>query len=434
MAFFNNTALIVDDTDPRIAYSSGWELTASTGEYNFTKHGARSAGATAIFNFIGTGMEVYSAIGSIDVYGQPVTEYTVDGAVMGTYDAPVIAPGYYESKVMVFRSPLLSAADHKHVITNVNGTYPCEFWLDYILYTPSQSSMTSSSTTSMSSASDSSSSTNSCVVQFRSLVFDRSPSTTSTIAVAIAKTPPAGAIVGGVIGGVAVIALVILAYLFLCNRGRRTRHIPFVPDLQPYMGRQSDGPPSATPIASAMGAAPAPTTPSSASVVPYPVSDTSPSTVQSPGLPAASSTSSPSKRSASNTVLQAQVQQVAEAPLLIIQHSDSGRLGTSNIREPSSKPSPHRRIVLLVGICLAVLAVAMLFNATALLVDDGDLTSIQYSEGWIFDQQASEFTYVTTGIMITKIKMSFDSRILGLSRRLLQNHKSWLCESPGRVQ
>lgn len=51
---YNNTAYIVDDTDPSITYSTGWLRTTTSAEYNNTKTGANEAGMTATFVFNGT--------------------------------------------------------------------------------------------------------------------------------------------------------------------------------------------------------------------------------------------------------------------------------------------------------------------------------------------------------------------------------------------
>lgn len=53
MSAFNSTALIVDDRDPRVVYSSGWQQSDTTAEFDDTKSGADEAGMTASFTFIG---------------------------------------------------------------------------------------------------------------------------------------------------------------------------------------------------------------------------------------------------------------------------------------------------------------------------------------------------------------------------------------------
>ena len=50
---YNATALIVDDRDSSVVYSSGWQQVSSTAEYMLTKSGADKAGMTAKFTFTG---------------------------------------------------------------------------------------------------------------------------------------------------------------------------------------------------------------------------------------------------------------------------------------------------------------------------------------------------------------------------------------------
>jgi len=267
---YNSTALIVDDNDPAITYSSGWVLAGTSAEYDDTRHGATAAGQTATFTFTGIGIEVYGSQGSIDVFGQPVTTYSIDGVYSATYQAPVIAPGYYTAHTLFYRSPPLTAAQHTLVITNTNGTAPSEYWLDYIIYTPSNSittipttqssfissssqpsSIFTSSTSSMSSPTlsqitDSSSSTTlpgsaySGYSGSTSLTGDIPSSSTPSAPVTsfhassvIAHKTPVGAIAGGVVGG-ALFLLVLLLGLYFYRRSRkgytRADRISIIPD------------------------------------------------------------------------------------------------------------------------------------------------------------------------------------------------------------
>ncbi|KAI0340849.1 hypothetical protein BDW22DRAFT_355577 [Trametopsis cervina] len=267
MSEFNSSALIVDDQDPRVQYSSGWEnVASSSAEYDSTKSGATSAGQTASFTFTGTGVEVYGSLGSIDVYGRPVTTYSVDGGRSSTYQAPVLDPGLVELHVMFYRSPPLSPGQHTLVITNTNGTKPTEYWLDYIVYTPSDdvaqpppsnpptsplpptsptnpktpppTTGPSSSGTSVSSASGNPSisypaqSSVSGLPSMQPSIFTTGSSTSQGAGAGSASNSPlsdvttsqhkspAGAIAGGVIGGVVVLAAILLGLLFYRRRSR----------------------------------------------------------------------------------------------------------------------------------------------------------------------------------------------------------------------
>ncbi|KIP10384.1 hypothetical protein PHLGIDRAFT_240261 [Phlebiopsis gigantea 11061_1 CR5-6] len=136
MSTFNSTALIVDDRDINVKYSPGWQQQSTTAEFDDTKSGANEAGMTATLQFTGTGVEVYGSLGSWDVYGVPVSSYVVDGGDEATYTAPLIQPGFFEARILFYRSPPLDPGAHTLVITNKNGTKPCVYWLDYFIYTP----------------------------------------------------------------------------------------------------------------------------------------------------------------------------------------------------------------------------------------------------------------------------------------------------------
>jgi len=62
--WYNSTALVVDDSDTAITYSSGWVQAGTSVDYDDTSHGATTAGQTATFIFTGTGIEVYGSQGS----------------------------------------------------------------------------------------------------------------------------------------------------------------------------------------------------------------------------------------------------------------------------------------------------------------------------------------------------------------------------------
>ncbi|OCH93939.1 hypothetical protein OBBRIDRAFT_748654 [Obba rivulosa] len=260
MSVPNATAITVDDAAPSVVYSNGWVLdTPSSAEYNQTKHGATSAGLTATFKFTGTGVEVYGSLGSIDVYGRPVSSYSVDGVQQGTYQAPIINPGFAETNVLFFRSPLLGPTTHTLVVTNQNGTAPSTLWLDYFVYTPSddtasisvspshasQSALSSGSISNPASASLSSTAqgsaslssqsptlppTTSGLIQTTSSGSGASAASTSPVVASRTSKSHTGAIAGGVIGGVAALGLIAaLLYFF-----QRRKNIRAEADINPF--------------------------------------------------------------------------------------------------------------------------------------------------------------------------------------------------------
>ncbi|KAI0340848.1 hypothetical protein BDW22DRAFT_355691 [Trametopsis cervina] len=130
--------ITLDDADPRISYSPGWQhINPSNGEFDTTRSSADKAGLTASLTFTGTNVQVYGSVASIDVFGRPVSTYAIDGGPTTTYQAPIVEPGLVVYRVQFYQSPTLSPGQHTLVITNINGTSPSNYVLDYIIYTPS---------------------------------------------------------------------------------------------------------------------------------------------------------------------------------------------------------------------------------------------------------------------------------------------------------
>ncbi|OBZ70329.1 hypothetical protein A0H81_09597 [Grifola frondosa] len=248
MPLFNATALLVDDGDlTSIQYSEGWIFDQQASEVGHTKHGAAIAGLNATFKFTGTAVDVYGSLGSIDVYGQPVTTYAIDGIVLGTYVAPIIAPGFAYLNQSFFVSPILPAGDHELVITNINGTQPTTYWLDFLVYTPSVSLSNSTSVSSTPISGPSTSSTTnqpSSTSRADSTTSASTSSITSPITSAKSSRKNTGAIVGGVVGGVCLIALLLfLLYMLRVRRRKRHRRISVDFLAGPFVSWRGDLPP-----------------------------------------------------------------------------------------------------------------------------------------------------------------------------------------------
>ena len=209
-------------------------------------------------------MIVVGSLGSVDVHGVPTSLYTLDGAAAGSYTAPVIAPGFFRLNVTFFSSQALSPGAHTLVITNVNGTSPNVFWLDYVEYLPaavgstaasseqsppttstSQSTTSSSQSQPLGTSSTPAASSSAQAGSSLSTAASRPPiSTIDTTAAAPDPTSSqtssslpnsnsnapatstshshAGAIAGGVVGGAAlVLSLAVLLFVYLRRRRRR---------------------------------------------------------------------------------------------------------------------------------------------------------------------------------------------------------------------
>ncbi|KAI0328213.1 hypothetical protein GY45DRAFT_1255528, partial [Cubamyces sp. BRFM 1775] len=133
----------VDDADTRIQYSDNWGVSSIQYAYEGTLHAASVKGATATFKFTGTGVSVTGGEGDVQQYGWPSSSYTIDGKLYETYnvvDAHLSDPTAFSYQTTYFTTQGLSAGQHTLVITNLNGTTPNTYWIDYIAFLPPGSS------------------------------------------------------------------------------------------------------------------------------------------------------------------------------------------------------------------------------------------------------------------------------------------------------
>ncbi|KAI0759984.1 hypothetical protein BD413DRAFT_617493 [Trametes elegans] len=167
-------------------------------------HRARAGGPSAVFTFTGSQVSVYGRIdpaaSSADL---PLSLYSVgatklqafipDAGLAGTINKPVDGVAFFNSSVMPYSQYTL-------VINVTRASTAAPFYLDYIRYnTSNPESAPSSALTSVNGASTS----------------------TDEAATARVSSTSAGPIVGGVIGGVAVLAAAIVTILCYCMPRRR---------------------------------------------------------------------------------------------------------------------------------------------------------------------------------------------------------------------
>lgn len=196
---------VFDDQSPTMlrSYEGNWTHYTSEGYQNDTYTSTTTPGASFSFTFTGSQAGLYGTVknnpnisGNSSI-GFPTAEYVIDGALSGQQMPR--RDSATDSTVYFLTPPL---ADGTHVIdvnvTVANSTNP--YIIDYFLVLPPLGSASGDETTRM------------------------APSFTS-----VADTPtthvihhiPIGPIVGGIVGGVAVIAILsILAFCFLSRRSR----------------------------------------------------------------------------------------------------------------------------------------------------------------------------------------------------------------------
>ncbi|KAI0832931.1 hypothetical protein BC628DRAFT_1415157 [Trametes gibbosa] len=128
----SDSSALVDDSNPRVQYQPGWDWQQGVLEVDATRHAASIAGLTAWLPFVGNSIAVVGTIGESGTYGQPKTTYSIDGKVMGSYEAPFVDVGNAQYNVTFFTADGLSAGDHIVLVNSTEGS-PNTFFLDYFL-------------------------------------------------------------------------------------------------------------------------------------------------------------------------------------------------------------------------------------------------------------------------------------------------------------
>ncbi|KAK7435053.1 hypothetical protein VKT23_019861 [Stygiomarasmius scandens] len=227
--FNETTNIMVDDDDTsEIHYSGDWDrntdiITINGGRpsgppLGNTTHRTNTVGDSFIFQFAGTSVSLYGVFlgtetGSIDV------GFNLDGQVSTKriFVSPGAPPAFDESpNYLFFSASELEAGNHtlSANITDASGSQ--KFVLDYILYTPSFSTLSSKPTFALPQLPSSS-------------VGSGPVSTAGSGSVDSQKgssSAPMGAIIGGVASGIIVILLMLLT-IFLIRRQRTSsrRHL-----------------------------------------------------------------------------------------------------------------------------------------------------------------------------------------------------------------
>ncbi|QRV77142.1 hypothetical protein RhiJN_05157 [Ceratobasidium sp. AG-Ba] len=181
-------ALVVDNEDPAIQYLSAtwkqWVTSGSTSSqnmyFNSTEHCTTTAGASLSFRFNGTALWYFAE----DYATSSKLRFAIDGQIE-QYANAAGTRTYWSTQKLVWGITGLTPEPHTVTVTHTGeGTWAC---LDFFMYLPS--------------------SQNQAI-----------PTPTPTPAPGRSNSPPAGAIAGGVVGGVTLVALL---SVFVLLRKRR---------------------------------------------------------------------------------------------------------------------------------------------------------------------------------------------------------------------
>ncbi|KAF8605543.1 hypothetical protein BDV93DRAFT_554398 [Ceratobasidium sp. AG-I] len=193
-----SNAVLVDDTSNMISYTESWSIYNSykhRGIYlGGTQHSSSTPGGSAIFRFNGTAVWYFC-----DQYdSNSVVSVSVDGGAPDMVNTASTA-GLWLSQIIVWSKTGLTDGPHTVNITHV-GTDTTYANVDFFKYMPSSTS-------------------------------PRPPGTSNTSTI---KPVPIGAIVGGVVGGVVLIAFI--AGLLIWRRKRQPTPGATMPAHETYIG------------------------------------------------------------------------------------------------------------------------------------------------------------------------------------------------------
>ncbi|KAG6905948.1 hypothetical protein DXG01_016750 [Tephrocybe rancida] len=209
-ASYETVVLRVDHSDPAISYDAGWDALGPTAQQTST------IGSQATINFVGTSLTWVGFIPTERPHGSAAGTFSIDGGAavdfkLNGISAPDSATIYNQA---FFTTPDLTPGPHSIIVTYSGGTGAATpLTLDHLMLTNTSISAVAGPT-----------------------LASPSPSSTAT-SPPFSKTP-VGAIVGGVVCGLAVIAL----FIFWWQRRRRATRI------QSSSGYLGTGGPSSTSV------------------------------------------------------------------------------------------------------------------------------------------------------------------------------------------
>ncbi|KAJ6594904.1 hypothetical protein B0H19DRAFT_1366640 [Mycena capillaripes] len=210
-ATFETAVLIYPNTDPAVSFGSGWRTFGG-------ENGTNTKGSQVALKFHGTSASMYGFVPTELPHNSTWSTYTVDDGLPVNFtlrglSSPQSSTNY---NVIMFTTPTLSGGPHNLVIQygGDNKHTPLVVQNFYVTTTTDPSS----SPTSLQSLPS----------------FSLSPSPSSVLS----KSPDVGAIAGGVITGLVLLALLV-ALAFCYKRRRRRRADNFSPN--PYPMSTTDG-------------------------------------------------------------------------------------------------------------------------------------------------------------------------------------------------
>ncbi|KAF7304203.1 hypothetical protein MIND_00652400 [Mycena indigotica] len=228
----------IDDRDTTIAYTPAWTDFGSEQDFMHTSRATPGAGAKLTYTFNGRGISYY---GGITAGNRTNASISIDGGPP-TFFVPSLAPGIVKVNNLYYNSGDLADGRHTLVVSAMNDN---PVWMDYFLVVPPLPA--APGTGGGGASGGGSSSTMSGPGQSGTTL----PGGTTTT---VKSSTNVGAIAGGVIGGIVLLACLAFSALFLYRRRQNadeasSRNAPR-PDMTYYqssLGSRPGAPPGSAP-------------------------------------------------------------------------------------------------------------------------------------------------------------------------------------------
>ncbi|KAF7333453.1 hypothetical protein MVEN_02361400 [Mycena venus] len=216
---YDGAVLEYTPDDPSITYSKGWQFYTVESTENITQ----TAGSQVTFNFHGTAAMLTGYVPQELPHNATTAKYSVDGGPDVTFPLQGLASN---SNTTLFNIPMFSVsnlapnANHKIVVTYLGDAQHTPLVVKSFYVTNSSTPSSSLANTASNSASGTASAPN-----------NSGTSGASKGQVVASKHSNTGAIAGGVVGGLIVLAVLAFLFFFLWRRRRQQRgDAPLRPD------------------------------------------------------------------------------------------------------------------------------------------------------------------------------------------------------------
>ncbi|KAJ6530949.1 hypothetical protein DFH09DRAFT_1409625 [Mycena vulgaris] len=191
----------IDDRDPRVVYTPPWQKFGSDPDFMHTSQGTTAKGDSLSLQFEGRSISFYGGINNGSITEVLNASMTIDGGPP-VFFVPPIQPAAVTTNNLIFNSGDLPDGKHTLVVTAQNEH---TVWADYFLVTPNLEIATSTAPFPTSSGTGTSSSSN----------------VSGIPTAAPKKSSHTAAIAASVVGVLALIALLVVAFVVLRRMKRR---------------------------------------------------------------------------------------------------------------------------------------------------------------------------------------------------------------------